>query len=41
MDYITINNGIEEHKACYFFRQLISVLEYLVSIGICHRDIKP
>ena len=40
-DYITANEGLSEQKACHFFRQLISVLDYLVSIGICHRDIKP
>ena len=40
-DYIISNNFLNEYQSCYFFRQLISVLEYLISIGICHRDIKP
>ena len=40
-DYIISKNFLDEYESCYFFRQLISVLEYLISIGICHRDIKP
>ena len=40
-DYISENSFLSEHKACYFFRQLISVMEYLSSLGISHRDIKP
>ena len=40
-DYISENSYLPEQKACYFFRQLISVMEYLSSLGISHRDIKP
>ena len=40
-DYITSHNFLPEKKACYFFRQIISVLEYLIELGISHRDIKP
>ena len=40
-DYITSHNYLSEKKACYFFRQIISVLEYLIDLGISHRDIKP
>ena len=40
-DYITSHNYLSEKKSCYFFRQIISVLEYLISLGISHRDIKP
>ena len=40
-DYISEKSFLSESKACYFFRQLISVMEYLSSLGICHRDIKP
>ena len=40
-DYITCNNFLSEKESCYFFRQIISVLEYLMEMGISHRDIKP
>ena len=40
-DYITSHNFLSEKKSCYFFRQIISVLEYLIELGISHRDIKP
>ena len=40
-DYISKNNYLKENEACYFFRQLISAMEYLFSLGISHRDIKP
>ena len=40
-DYITNKNYLTEKKSCQFFRQLISVIEYLNELGISHRDIKP
>ena len=40
-DYITENNNLSENQSCKFFRQLISVIEYLNELGISHRDIKP
>ena len=40
-DYITENNYLSESQSCKFFRQLISVIEYLNELGISHRDIKP
>ena len=40
-DYISDNCYLPEQKACFFFRQLISVMEYLSELGISHRDIKP
>jgi len=39
-NYINQTNYLSEEKACYFFRQLIGVIEYLNKIGISHRDIK-
>ena len=40
-DYISKNVSLPENIACRFFRQLISVIEYLNEMGIVHRDIKP
>ena len=40
-DYIYKNISLNEHIACHFFRQLISVIEYLCEMGVSHRDIKP
>ena len=40
-DYITSHSYLSEKKSCFFFRQIISVLEYLIELGISHRDIKP
>ena len=40
-DYINKNLILPEQKACYIFRQLIGVIEYLNTMGISHRDIKP
>ena len=39
--YIYTFQKLNENKACYYFRQLISSLEYLHTLGIVHRDIKP
>ena len=40
-DFITNNNYLSEKQSCIFFRQLISVIEYLNELGISHRDLKP
>ena len=40
-DYINKNISLSEHVSCHFFRQLISVIEYLSEMGVSHRDIKP
>ena len=40
-DYINKNICLNEHISCHFFRQLVSVIEYLYEMGITHRDIKP
>ena len=40
-DYINVKSFLSEQKACYYFRQLIGVIEYLNTMGISHRDIKP
>ena len=40
-NYIVTENNLKEIKACYYFRQLINVIDYLSEIGITHRDIKP
>lgn len=40
-DYINSSSFLSEQKACYIFRQLIGVIEYLNIMGISHRDIKP
>ena len=40
-DFISENSCLSENLSCHFFRQLISVLDYLISMGITHRDIKP
>ena len=40
-DYINSKLFLPENIACYLFRQLIGVIEYLNKMGISHRDIKP
>lgn len=39
-NYIVENKALDELRAMQFFRQIIYGLEYLHSLGICHRDLK-
>jgi len=40
-DRIEPESGMPEHQAQYYFRQLISAMNYLHHRGVAHRDIKP
>jgi len=40
-DRIEPEIGMPEHQAHYYFRQLISAVNYLHHRGVAHRDIKP
>ena len=40
-DLVEKNISLSENLACRYFRQLISVIEYLNDMGITHRDLKP
>ena len=40
-DYITSHSFLSEQQSCFYYRQIISVIEYLNEMGISHRDIKP
>ena len=39
--YVVSKKKLSEEEAMHFFRQIIYGLEYLHSLGICHRDMKP
>ena len=39
--YISSNSKLTEEESCFFFRQIISAIEYLHKLKIAHRDIKP
>ena len=41
LKYISSNSKLEEEEACFYFRQIISSIEYLHKLKIAHRDIKP
>ena len=41
LQYISSNSKLTEEEACFYFRQIISAIEYLHKLKIAHRDIKP
>ena len=40
-DYIVNHKNLPEEQACRFFQEIINALEYLHSMNIVHRDVKP
>ena len=40
-DFVTERFKLKESEAVEIIEQLIKVIKYLNSIGICHRDLKP
>ena len=38
--YILVNKKMSEEEACFYFKQIISGIEYLQKLKISHRDIK-
>lgn len=40
-EYINSHGPIAEDQTVFFFRQMLSALEYCHSFNICHRDLKP
>ncbi|KAK0733644.1 hypothetical protein B0T26DRAFT_30934 [Lasiosphaeria miniovina] len=40
-DFMNWNGPLNEDEAMYYFRQIMSALEYCHSLNICHRDLKP
>ena len=41
LKYISSNSKLSEEEACFYYRQIISSIEYLHQLKIAHRDIKP
>ncbi|KAK3489435.1 uncharacterized protein B0T23DRAFT_321709 [Neurospora hispaniola] len=40
-DFINWNGSLNEEEAIFYYRQIMSALEYCHSFNICHRDLKP
>ncbi|KAK3331006.1 hypothetical protein B0H66DRAFT_84954 [Apodospora peruviana] len=40
-EFINWNGRLEEEEAIFYFRQMMSALEYCHTFNICHRDLKP
>ncbi|KAK3393066.1 hypothetical protein B0H63DRAFT_505044 [Podospora didyma] len=40
-DFMNWNGPLNEEEAVFYFRQIMSALEYCHSLNICHRDLKP
>ena len=40
-DFINWQGRMREEEAIYYFRQIMSAMEYIHSFNICHRDLKP
>ncbi|KAK3938408.1 hypothetical protein QBC46DRAFT_440550 [Diplogelasinospora grovesii] len=40
-EFINWNGRLREQDAIFYFRQIMSALDYCHSLNICHRDLKP
>jgi serine/threonine-protein kinase HSL1, negative regulator of Swe1 kinase len=40
-EFINWNGPLREEEAVFYFRQIMTALEYCHSFNICHRDLKP
>ncbi|KAK3335684.1 hypothetical protein B0T19DRAFT_364263 [Cercophora scortea] len=40
-EFINYNGRLHEEESIWYFRQIMSALEYCHSFNICHRDLKP
>jgi serine/threonine protein kinase len=40
-EFINWNGPLNEEEAVFYFRQIMTALEYCNSFNICHRDLKP